>query len=50
MHPDLMQELISQRAGEARAAVHAARLARSARRLRRARRGQATLGQTRHAA
>lgn len=38
MHPELLRELINQRASESRAIAHEARLARSIRKLRRAQR------------
>jgi hypothetical protein len=46
MHPDMIRELISQRASESRAAASQARLARSARKLHRAQRDLAEVADT----
>ena len=46
MHPDMMRELMNQRATEAQARAHEARLARAARKLARARRDLAEASRT----
>ena len=46
MHPDMIRELINQRASESRAAARDARLARSAKKLRRAQRDLAEVDNT----
>jgi hypothetical protein len=46
MHPDMIRELITQRANESHATARAARLARSAKKLRRAQRDLAEIDST----
>lgn len=46
MHPELMRDLMIQRAAETRARAHEARLARAARKLERARRDLAEVSRT----